>query len=653
MKFALALLALVATASAKIEIPNFGRGQLYKDIQEFLDLMPTDEMFAIAVKYVTEDAEFQRLFTFLQSPEFKSLTADVEALKEIRTLMDYIHHAGIDIYKIVNGLNDLLGLAHLTPPDDGAAYKNYKTNGIRGFLDEIEAILPIKELQALYDKKLKESKAFADFINQLKSPNFQEIVNKVYAHPTVQKLLDEARKAGVDLKAVREALETILGIKIPGLFTYTDMHIMKFSLALFAILAVIGFGQAHNLPDFGKGPLHEDIQNFLDLIPMEDIAGIFLDYMENDAEFKQFADFVKASNGQVLRDLMIDVEAVPEVINLLNFLQKEGVDIYTIVNVINQILGIKELTPPTYFATTMKRTGGLAGFFKDVKVLIDYNKFIHYYVERMENSPAFVRFVQQLKSNNFQQVVNKVYVSKSFQTILTYLKDRGVNTRIVAEIMYIVLGITVPKHTLMPVAFERSLFEELQDFVRLLPLEKFFEITTEYALNDEKVQKAVAFILTPEFHDLLRDVEALKEHQNLIVFLEKAGIPAIEMIKVFHQAIGMGDYVPPKIDDMFKSQFEVQKVGEGLKAMLNDLEAIIPKEKLQELYNEKMKTTNVFSDFVKKVTSPDMKKIIFNLYGHPTYIKLVTKCMDQGLDLKALSDFYKKIVPIPIPTPVF
>lgn len=426
---------------------------------------------------------------------------------------------------------------------------------------------------------------------------------------------------------------------------------MKLILALFAVLAIIGLGQAHKVPDFGKGPLHEDIQDVLDLIPMQGIAEVFLDYLENDAEFMEFLQQLSSSN--VIVDLMVDVEAVHEVINLFNFLQKEGVEIYGVVNAINKAFGIKQLVPPssyTYPLKTTKRTGGVAGFFKDIKVLFNYDDFIRIYVKKMETSQAFVRFVQQLKSNNFQQVVNKIYSAKSFQFILNKLKHYGVNTQIVADILYIVLGITVPKHP-VPSNYDRSLAEELGDFVKIMPINKYIEITFEYVSKDQKVQNAFAYVTKPEFHELLRKVEALEEHQTLIVHLEKSGLHVIDVIQEFHRVIGMDKYVPPNIESRFESQVGVQEVGEGLRAMLDDLVAVSPTKELQALYDEKMKTDNAFSNFVKKVTSPKMKELVFNLYTHPAYRNLLAKCLEQGLDLKAMSEFYKKLIPIPIPTP--
>lgn len=214
MKFALVLLAFVAAASAKIEIPNFGRGELYKDIQEFLDLIPVEKVVDITVQYYTKDAEFQKAIKYFQNPEFKQLVQDVEALPEIKVLMDYIHNAGIDIYKIVNILNRALDLPPLTPPSFVVGAQI--TGGIRGYVDDILAVLPIDQLQALYDKKLKESKAFADFIAQLSSDNFQQIVNKVYAHPKTQELLEHARSYGIDLMVIKDLLEILWGIKVPN-----------------------------------------------------------------------------------------------------------------------------------------------------------------------------------------------------------------------------------------------------------------------------------------------------------------------------------------------------------------------------------------------------------------------------------------------------
>ncbi|XP_050447780.1 uncharacterized protein LOC126849701 [Cataglyphis hispanica] len=217
MKFALVLFALVAASSAKIQLPNFGIGQLRYDIQDFLDVLPQEEIFAITLQYFSEDAEFKAMVEYFQSEGFKGLVVDVEALPEIKVMMDYVHNAGIDIYKIVNLLNELLGLELLPtplPPNPAMATKQIK-GGIRGYVDDIMAILPKELLNTMYEEKLKNSEEFANFIKQLESENFQEIVNQVYLHPKTQELLEHASNAGIDLLLIKDLLKILWGISIP------------------------------------------------------------------------------------------------------------------------------------------------------------------------------------------------------------------------------------------------------------------------------------------------------------------------------------------------------------------------------------------------------------------------------------------------------
>lgn len=211
MKFALALLALVAASSARVEAVTC-RDNLNDEVMDFYALLPADEMIAITVRYISEDKQFQDMIKFFKSEEFKNLVQKVEELEETRNLMNYMQKAGIDIYGAVNKLNKALGLPPLTPPKT-ATFSSFKTGGIRGYLDEIEALIPVDKLKALYEEKL-QCKVWGDFIKQLKSPEFQELVNKVYREPVVQHLLKRARELGVDLELVAKILKEMLGITV-------------------------------------------------------------------------------------------------------------------------------------------------------------------------------------------------------------------------------------------------------------------------------------------------------------------------------------------------------------------------------------------------------------------------------------------------------
>jgi len=411
---------------------------------------------------------------------------------------------------------------------------------------------------------------------------------------------------------------------------------MKFTLGLFAILAIIGLGQAHQFPDFGKGPLHEDLQDILDLIPLKKIFRVVVAYVKYDDEVQ---DFIKElQNPTLVKNLVVEFQAIPEVVKFLEYLHKEGIHVYSIINSINKLLEIKELVPPSSQEySTMKRFGGLRGLFRAIKWHIDYDVFISIYVDKLKTSTVFVNFVDQLKSDNFQQIVNKVFKIDAFQFIINYLDVKSVNLKIVADITYLVFGIDVP---VLP---SKTLVEELEDFIKLLPLEEIVTTVVQYINEDEKVLKAFQYLLTPEFHDLVRELEALKEHQAFVVYLEKTGLPVIAAIQEFHHAIGMEKYVPPKIKKLLESPVKTQKIGDGIQGLLKDLYDLLPLDKIDALHQKKLKTSKVFVDFIAKITSKKFFKIYNNLITHEVFKKFITKTKENGFDFEGIANFSNRI----------
>ncbi|CAK9829268.1 Protein G12 [Anthophora retusa] len=217
MKLVVTIFAVLAlsTPMDAYHVPRVGNGALADEIQDFADILPLDDMVTILLEYIAEDTEFQKVVTYLQTPEFKNLVTDLEAMPEVKNLLDYAQKAGLDVYYLVNKANRYLGLRELTPPATFAKV-NYKiTGGVRGFLDDIEALIPLEKVRALYRQKLATSKVFADFVAQLTSPAFQRIVDSLCSNNNFNALLAKAKAAGVDVAAVKELLKSILGLNVP------------------------------------------------------------------------------------------------------------------------------------------------------------------------------------------------------------------------------------------------------------------------------------------------------------------------------------------------------------------------------------------------------------------------------------------------------
>ncbi|CAD1479123.1 unnamed protein product, partial [Heterotrigona itama] len=238
---------------------------------------------------------------------------------------------------------------------------------------------------------------------------------------------------------------------------------MKFAVVLFAAFVAFATVSSHTLPDFGKGPLHEDIQYFLDLIPVDKITGVVLQYAAEDAEFQNLLLYFKTSDFKSMID---EIEAIPEFHKFADYLQNNGVYIYSALNKLNRVIGL----PPFHqFSNTQKITGGLKGLFEDVKALVSYDKFIHGYVYKMKTSEAFRGFVAELKSNGNQQFVNALYKNQKFLNFRTKLVQGGLDITLIEDVIYTVLGVEFPNFNKLKMETFASteLSKDIQDFLKL------------------------------------------------------------------------------------------------------------------------------------------------------------------------------------------
>jgi len=216
------------------------------------------------------------------------------------------------------------------------------------------------------------------------------------------------------------------------------------------------------------------------------------------------------------------------------------------------------------------------------------------------------------------------------------LKSRRINTLSIADIVHVLFGITVPNYV-----HDHSLDKDFVDILKPISeknVEKINELIYKYVTEDERVQSGVLYLFTEEFQSALRNTEALKEHHELVIYLEKAGLHVIEAIKLLHQIIGMEDYVPPKTESIFESEIGIQKIGDGMKGLLLDIWKELPVDEMEAVYKEKLQNSKVFADFIEKIKSPILQKIIDDLYANEIYKYFVIASREKGLDFKVLSD---------------
>lgn len=175
---------------------------LESDLKEFVDLIPVDEVKAIAQKYLNNDQEFQDAIAYLQGDEWAALVAEVRANPTVQELKEYLSNLGIDLEAIVDWIHNIIA---------GAKPQEVAQRGLKDFVEDIKEALPIADIVALFSDKLQNSEDFQDFYAKISSEKSHQLVEEVRAIPEVQRLAARLLELGIDLKPVLDFIYGLFG----------------------------------------------------------------------------------------------------------------------------------------------------------------------------------------------------------------------------------------------------------------------------------------------------------------------------------------------------------------------------------------------------------------------------------------------------------
>ncbi|XP_076386154.1 uncharacterized protein LOC100882048 [Megachile rotundata] len=635
MKFALALVAVMACVSPMqaYNVPRTGSGALADDVQDFVNLIPTDKIVTILFDYVANDKEVQNLVSYVHTPIFVQLVSEIEAMPEVQSLMNYMQSAGLDIYYLVNKVNKYLGLKQLTPTNTEMLRA---AGGIRGMLDEIEALIPMEKVKALHQQKMASSKVWADFVAKLKSPEFQNVADKLCANATFKDLLHKAKKAQVNVEGVIVVIESGLGVKINCV-----QNQMKF--ALVALSAVVAFAtvNCHHVPYAGN-ELSKDIHDFIDLIDMDKIITIISGYLDDD----QVVEALKYMRSEEFHVLVRKVEALKAYQNLIIYLHDAGLDIYGLLQKVHKLFGMEDFVPPTGFRAYANR-GGVKGMVDDVIAALPFDKFRALYKEKMQTSPAFKSFVEKLDSQEFQEIVDLIYKEPIFLEMRKKAMENGLDLDIARKI-FEEIGIKLPRpsgksydgfalvqqrskstkmnpHIMIAsvmatasvaligflaykIGFrsndplnspslndDSSLEEDFKDILAFVPFNEVKEIIEKYMKYDAQIGDTASFV-NDQKRFIVREFQRMPQFNKLILSLREDGLD----VDSWHEKVRSFWKTTPRF---VRNDPGIAKGG--LTVMINNILKSIPLDELHEFLLQKVKYSRSFRRFLQILKSKD------------------------------------------------
>ncbi|XP_076286716.1 protein G12-like [Lasioglossum baleicum] len=213
MKFAATILSVLALATSltAYKLPAVGSGELAKDLQDILDLVPLNEAAKIVRAYLAQDKEFRTSLDILKSPELKAFVRDVEASPELAELAHFMQGAGFDAYTLLKGLNEAMERRSFYPRDMS---ETEITGGLAGFAKDFGAVVPYDKGQALMEEKVAAGGVFAEYFNRCLSDKFVNFYINSSLNVHYQILVREAELRNVDTEAFQQLFPYLLVVRL-------------------------------------------------------------------------------------------------------------------------------------------------------------------------------------------------------------------------------------------------------------------------------------------------------------------------------------------------------------------------------------------------------------------------------------------------------
>lgn len=195
VKFTVALLATIAVVSPlyAFRIPATGSGALAKELQDFFDVVPLNEIAVVTRTYLAQDKQFQAMLKLVQSKEGRLFIQDVEAAPVFKKLVNYMQENGLDIYYLINKLNESLNLPHLQPITAAKI-----TGGVLGYLVDVDKLIPMEKMFEIYEDKVEHSEKFNDYTKTFLSDENVEFYLSLSKNVHFQNIENSATQLGVE-----------------------------------------------------------------------------------------------------------------------------------------------------------------------------------------------------------------------------------------------------------------------------------------------------------------------------------------------------------------------------------------------------------------------------------------------------------------------
>ncbi|XP_023940012.2 uncharacterized protein LOC112047215 [Bicyclus anynana] len=415
---------------------------------------------------------------------------------------------------------------------------------------------------------------------------------------------------------------------------------MKIFVTLLAVLAL-----AYSAPQ-PRRLFHEHYEDFLDVIQTESAPALD----ELAVKYLEFEEF-QAGLGYLVstrfRNLIYEMENLPEFQAVVEFLESHNIDILYFINEVND--AVDSIQGGRRMARQSVSGRDVSSFIQDSIKVFPKDKLSALYDEKVANFEDFRTAMENFQSEEWDQIYEALWQNEVFLTEVQELGANGIDLKIVISELRAVLGTTmkifVTFLAVLALGYSapqpRQLFhehyEEFIDLIQEEALDELYELGAQYLQYDE-FQAGIDYIMSPRFGNLVYEMEDIPEFRAMVEFLESHNIDILYFINEINEAV-----------DSIKGSKRMARQsasGRDMSSFIQDSIKLFPKEKLIALYDEKMATSDDFRNAMENFQSEEFDQIWEALWQNEVFLTEVQELGANGIDVKIVIKEFRAILGI-------
>nr|ABY88944.1 nitrile-specifier protein [Pieris rapae] len=303
-----------------------------------------------------------------------------------------------------------IGCNEIVPTEESHRSRRHPMTGrtMHTFLADTVSLLPIRQLQSLFNEKMETNAIFKKAIEGVRNDEFKELYNALWTDDAWLDLVDELKtKYDLDLKYAVETLAPALyGQNVPLYISFQT----QFDEFVEIILAKAG----------------DSIKSLIKAYKQNDAFRATLDTLDNTVFIQLYQDLRKLNVFQTLDAYWKKHDVyVPYYIDRFEYLTyRLNTNVSEVGELeIKQSAG-QDITPS---GTTM------ADFFADVVKILPKTELAALYEKKMSDNTVFSTAVNSLKSEEGKKLYNDLWENRTFQAVANAYANNDFNFRYIFE----------------------------------------------------------------------------------------------------------------------------------------------------------------------------------------------------------------------------